>query len=246
MLKIKNLHVSIDNKKILKGINPTLKPNETHVLMGPNGSGKSSLAKILAGHPDFEVTQGSITFDGKNLLAATPDERSQMGLFLAFQYPLEVSGVNLRNFLRLAYNAKQPEHKKLPVFAFKNLLREKAKLLDLDEPLLERNLNEGMSGGEKKKCEILQLAILEPRYAVLDETDSGLDLDALKTVFSALTKIMKTGKPIGILIITHYQRIFEYIKPDKIHVMLNGSIADSGDFNIVRKLLKTGYKHYTA
>ena len=246
MLKIKNLHVSIDNKKILKGINLTLKPNETHVLMGPNGSGKSSLAKILAGHPDFEVTQGSITFDGKNLLAATPDERSQMGLFLAFQYPLEVSGVNLRNFLRLAYNAKQPEHKKLPVFAFKNLLREKAKLLDLDEPLLERNLNEGMSGGEKKKCEILQLAILEPRYAVLDETDSGLDLDALKTVFSALTKIMKTGKPIGILIITHYQRIFEYIKPDKIHVMLNGSIADSGDFNIVRKLLKTGYKHYTA
>src|SRR3990172_8274848 len=239
MLKIKNLHVSIDNKKILKGINLTLKPNETHVLMGPNGSGKSSLAKILAGHPEFEVTQGSITFDGKNLLAATPDERSQMGLFLAFQYPLEVSGVNLRNFLRLAYNAKQPEHKKLPVFAFKNLLREKAKLLELDETLLERNLNEGMSGGEKKKCEILQLAVLEPHYAILDETDSGLDLDALKTVFSALTKIMKTGKPIGILIITHYQRIFEYIKPDKIHVMLNGSIADSGDFNIVRKLLKT-------
>jgi|SRR3990167_6043814 len=245
MLKIKNLHASINNKKILNGINLTLKPGEIHVLMGPNGSGKSSLAKILAGHQDFDVSLGTITLDGKNLLEAAPDIRSEMGLFLAFQYPLEVPGVNLRNFLRLAYNTKQPELKKLPVFAFKNLMREKAKLLELDETLLERNLNEGMSGGEKKKCEILQLAVLEPHYAILDETDSGLDLDALKTVFSALKKLMKTGKRMGILVITHYQRIFEYIKPDKVHIMLKGSIVDSGDYKIVKKLLKSGYKHYT-
>ncbi|KXK26137.1 MAG: Vegetative protein [candidate division WS6 bacterium OLB20] len=215
MLRIENLHAGVDGSEILKGVDLTVQSGELHILMGPNGSGKSTLAKALSGHPFVEITQGTISLDDADLTAAEPDERSRAGIFMAFQYPTEVPGVNFSNFLRLAYNARQPEGEKLPVFKFRKLLREKAALLDIDDSFFDRNLNEGLSGGEKKKSEILQLAVLEPKIAILDETDSGLDVDALKTVFQGVTRLREAYKDMSILVITHYQRIFDYINPDR-------------------------------
>lgn len=242
MIDIKNLHATIDGQEILKGVNLSLEPGQLQILMGPNGSGKSTLAKALLGHPSVTVTRGSIELDGRDVTDLDPNERSLAGLFMAFQYPTEVPGVNFSNFLRMAYNARLKEKNKLPVFKFRKIIKEKAELLDIDPELLDRNLNEGLSGGEKKKAEILQLAVLEPKYAILDETDSGLDIDALRTVFTGVKKLMTTDKKMGILVITHYQRIFDYIKPDKAMIMKEGSITESGDMQLVKDILKTGYK----
>jgi Fe-S cluster assembly ATP-binding protein len=242
MLKISELHAQIDDAKILKGVNLEIIPGKVHILMGPNGSGKSTLSKVIAGHPAYEVTQGNITLDNEDITEFEPDQRAKAGVFLAFQYPVEVPGVNYSNFLRLAYNSSREKQDQLPVFKFRNLLKQKATLLDLGEDLLDRNLNEGLSGGEKKKAEILQLAVLEPKYAILDETDSGLDLDALKVVFSGIKKLIETQNQMGVLIITHYQRIFEYITPDFVHIMSNGQIKQTGGMELVAKIEKEGYK----
>lgn len=244
MLKIDDLRCEVDDTEILKGIDLVVMPGETHVLMGPNGSGKSTLAKTLAGHPAYEITGGTIELDGEDIIEMEPDERSHAGLFMAFQYPVEVPGVNFGNFLRMAYNSKLAEGKKLPVFKFRQLLKEKAELLGMDEKFLDRNLNEGLSGGEKKKAEILQMAILEPKYVVLDETDSGLDLDALKIVFGGIKKLAEVNKDMGIIIITHYQRIFDYIQPDHVHIVSHGKIVKIGDMSLVDKIEKDGYKQF--
>lgn len=242
MLKIENLHAEVDGSEILKGINLEAEAGTLHILMGPNGSGKSTLAKTLAGHPFVEVTQGNIELDNEDITDAEPDERSLAGIFMAFQYPTEVPGVNFSNFLRMAYNARQDEDNKLPVFKFRKLLREKAELLEMDDSFLDRNLNEGLSGGEKKKSEILQLAVLEPKLAILDETDSGLDVDALRTVFEGVNKLRKAYPKMTILVITHYQRIFDYIKPDMVHVIREGVISESGGMDIAERIEKQGYK----
>ncbi|HRN86215.1 MAG TPA: Fe-S cluster assembly ATPase SufC [Candidatus Dojkabacteria bacterium] len=245
MLEIKNLYCqSADGKGILKGVNLDIKPGELHVLMGPNGSGKSTLSKTLMGHPSFEITNGSIELDGENITEEEANERAHSGLFVAYQYPVEVPGVNFSNFLRLAYNSSKSDKEKLPVFKFRKLLKEKAQELDFSESLLDRNLNEDLSGGEKKKAEILQLAVLKPKYAILDETDSGLDLDALKSVFQAVNNIIASEKKLGVLIITHYQRIFDYITPDYVHVLSDGKIVESGDRELIDKIEKDGYKQF--
>jgi Fe-S cluster assembly ATP-binding protein len=245
MLKIKNLHCSTnDGKEILRGVNLEIKPGELHVLMGPNGSGKSTLSKTLMGHPSFEITEGSIEIDGENITDKEVNERAHSGLFVAYQYPVEVPGVNFSNFLRLAYNSNKSDSEKLPVFKFRKLLTEKASELDFSEGLLDRNLNEDLSGGEKKKAEILQLAVLKPKYAILDETDSGLDLDALRSVFQAVNNIIASEKKLGVLIITHYQRIFDYITPDFVHILLDGRIVESGDKKLIDKIENDGYKQF--
>ena len=245
MLEIKNLQCnSLDGKNILNSVNLTIKPGELHVLMGPNGSGKSTLSKTLMGHPSFEVTEGSVKLDKVDITKSEPNKRAHAGLFVAYQYPIEVPGVNFTDFLRLAYNSGREKSEQLPVFKFRKLINEKAQELDFPETLLDRNLNEDLSGGEKKKAEIMQLAVLQPRYAILDETDSGLDLDALKSVFQAINKIIKSEKKLGVLIITHYQRIFDYIKPDYVHILYNGRIVESGDMKLVNKIEKDGYKKY--
>lgn len=245
MLQINNLHCSTsDEKEILKGVNLNINPGELHVLMGPNGSGKSTLSKTLMGHPSFEITEGTIELDGEDLTEKEVNERAHSGLFVAYQYPVEVPGVNFSNFLRLAYNSNKSDSDKLPVFKFRKLLKEKAQELDFSESLLDRNLNEDLSGGEKKKAEILQLAVLKPKYAILDETDSGLDLDALKSVFQAVNNIIASEKKLGVLIITHYQRIFDYINPDYVHVLSDGKIVESGDKKLIDKIEKDGYKQF--
>ncbi|MBN1915935.1 Fe-S cluster assembly ATPase SufC [Candidatus Dojkabacteria bacterium] len=242
MLEISDLQVEIEGKKILDDIFLEIKPGEIHVLMGPNGSGKSTLAKALMGHPDIGVKRGKIILDGEDITKSPPDERAKKGLFLAFQYPVEVPGVNLANFLRIARNSLLPKEKRIPVFKFRELLRKKLAFLDLEENFMERNLNEGFSGGEKKKTEILQLLVLTPKYAILDETDSGLDIDSLKTVFESFNKILKNEKKMGVLIITHYKKIFDYIKPDFVHVLKNGVICENGKMDIVKKIEKQGYR----
>lgn len=245
MLKINNLHCSTsDGKEILKGVNLEIKPGELHILMGPNGSGKSTLSKTLMGHPSFEITQGRIILDGADITDKEVNERAHAGLYLAYQYPVEVPGVNFSNFLRLAYNSNKSDSEKMPVFKFRKLLKEKALELDFSESLLDRNLNEDLSGGEKKKAEILQLAVLKPKYAILDETDSGLDLDALKSVFKAVKRIITSENKLGVLIITHYQRIFKYITPDFVHVLTDGKIVASGDKKLIKKIEKEGYKQF--
>lgn len=245
MLKITNLHCSTTTgKSILKGVNLTIKPGELHVLMGPNGSGKSTLSKTLMGHPSFEITKGKIKIDNTDITELETNERAHAGLFVAYQYPTEVPGVDFSNFLRLAYNSSRKDSEKLPVFRFRKLLKETAEELDFPEKLLNRNLNEDLSGGEKKKAEILQMAVLQPKYAILDETDSGLDLDALKSVFSGVNKIIATKKKLGVLVITHYQRIFDYIKPGFIHILINGKIVTSGGLELVKKIEKNGYKQF--
>ena len=228
----------------MKGINLEIKPGEVHAIMGPNGSGKSTLSKTLMGHPNFEITAGNIQLDDVDITKMDVEKRAHNGLFVAYQYPVEVPGVNFSNFLRLAYNSNKSATEKLPVFKFRKLLKEKAQQLDFSESLLDRNLNEDLSGGEKKKAEILQLAVLKPKYAILDETDSGLDLDALKSVFQAVNNIISSEKKLGILIITHYQRIFDYINPDYVHILIDGRILESGDKKLIDKIEKDGYKQF--
>lgn len=243
-LIIKNLHVKVDETEILKGVDLTIKSGEVHAVMGPNGTGKSTLAYALMGHPKYEVTKGEATLDGESLLDLDPNERSILGLFLAFQYPVAVPGVSVANFLRTAINAqrkgKDPEDKGISIPDFRKKLKEKLALLKMDESFAGRYLNDGFSGGEKKRVEILQMATLEPKFSILDETDSGLDIDALKIVSDGINTI--GDKHQGIMVITHYQRILNYIKPDFVHVMLNGKIAQSGGPELALRLEEEGYE----
>jgi len=236
---VKDLHVTIAGQEIVRGLSLTVPRGEVHAIMGPNGSGKSTLAKVMAGHPDYEVTAGKITMDGQDLLQLEPDERARQGLFLAFQYPSEVPGVTIANFLRAAVQARLPEGQELEATEFYARLYEKMELLGMDRSFTSRAVNEGFSGGEKKRTEILQLAMLEPKYAVLDETDSGLDIDALKTVAHGVNSLR--GPNTGILLITHYQRILNYIVPDHVHVMVQGRIVRSGGKELALELEERGY-----
>lgn len=243
-LQITNLHVSIGENEILKGLDLTIKQGEIHALMGPNGSGKSTLAYTLMGHPSYEVTDGEVLLDGENILEMEPDQRSHLGLFLAFQYPVAIPGVTVANFLRTAINshrrAADPEYKGMPIPEFRKLLKEKMDLLQMDHSFAGRYLNDGFSGGEKKRAEILQMATLEPRFAVLDETDSGLDIDALRTVSEGVNALQGPG--LGVLVITHYQRLLNYIKPDYVHVMLAGRVVESGGADLALHLEERGYE----
>ena len=242
-LTIKDLHVSIDGKEILKGLNLSVKNGEVHAIMGPNGTGKSTLAYALMGHPAYEVTQGQILFNGENILDKGPDQRSRLGLFLAFQYPVAIPGVTVANFLRTALNAHRkaynPEDKGIPIPEFRKILIEKMNLLKMDTKFAGRYLNDGFSGGEKKRAEILQMATLQPRIAILDETDSGLDIDALRIVSEGVNAL--TGPDLGVVVITHYQRLLNYIKPQFVHIMFNGTIVESGGPDLALKLEEQGY-----
>jgi Fe-S cluster assembly ATP-binding protein len=243
-LEIRNLHVSVEDKPILRGVNLTIKQGEVHALMGPNGSGKSTLANALMGHPAYIVTAGQVIYDGKDLLELEADERSRAGLFLAFQYPVSIAGVTLANFLRQAINsrmkAENPDSKGISVPEFIRLLRSKMDYLQMDHSFAGRYLNEGFSGGEKKRAEILQMATLEPRIAVLDETDSGLDIDALRIVSEGVNRLK--GPDMGVLVITHYQRILNYIKPQFVHVMFEGQVVESGGPELALQLEENGYE----
>ena len=240
-LDIKDLHVSVEGKPILKGLSLKVNKGENHVIMGPNGSGKSTLANTLMGHPKYVVDKGDILIDGENIVKLSPDKRAKKGLFLAFQYPHEVSGVSVFNFLRSSFNSitETPDGKPLSIIAFRKYLREKMKILDIEESFVKRYLNEGFSGGEKKKSEILQMAVLKPKIAVLDETDSGLDIDALKIVSAAVNTM--SGPDLGILLITHYQRILKYVKPNFVHVLIDGRIVKSGSMSLAEELENKGY-----
>lgn len=238
-LSVENLHVTIADQQIVRGLSLDVPRGEVHAIMGPNGSGKSTLAKVLAGHPDYTVTRGKVTMDGENLLELEPDDRARRGLFLAFQYPSEVPGVTIANFLRAAVQARLPEGEELEATDYYAKLYEKMELLGMDRSFTSRSVNEGFSGGEKKRTEILQLAMLEPKYAILDETDSGLDIDALKTVAHGVNSLR--GPDIGILLITHYQRILNYIVPDDVHVMVQGRIVRSGGKELALELEERGY-----
>lgn len=242
-LVIENLHASINGKEILKGVNLTVKPGEVHALMGPNGTGKSTLAYTLMGHPAYEVTEGRVLFKGKNILDLEPDKRSHLGLFLAFQYPVAIPGVSLANFLRTAINAQRralnPNDKGIPVPEFRKLLKEKMNLLQMDHSFAGRYLNDGFSGGEKKRAEVLQMAALNPEIAIMDETDSGLDIDALRVVSEGVNTLR--GPNLGVLVITHYQRILNYIKPEFVHIMMDGRIIKSGGAELALQLEEHGY-----
>lgn len=242
-LIIKDLFVSIEGKQILKGLNLTVKKGEVHAIMGPNGTGKSTLAYTLMGHPAYEVTQGEIWFKGENILDYEPDERSRMGLFMAFQYPVAIPGVTVANFLRTALNARRrasnPEDKGIPIPEFRKMLIEKMNLLKMDSKFAGRYLNDGFSGGEKKRAEILQMATLQPEIAFLDETDSGLDIDALRIVSEGVNAL--TGPDLGVVVITHYQRLLNYIKPHFVHIMYDGTLVESGGPALALKLEEQGY-----
>ena len=241
MLTIKNLQAKIDDKQILNGINLEVKPGEVHAIMGPNGSGKSTLASVLAGREEYEVTAGEAEFLGKNLLEMAPEERAREGLFLAFQYPVEIPGVSTINFMKTALNQIRAHRGQQPLDAvsFLKVMKEKMKLVDMDQSLLNRSLNEGFSGGEKKRNEIFQLAMLEPKVAILDETDSGLDIDALKVVANGVNKL-KT-KSNAVIVVTHYQRLLDYIIPDFVHVLYKGKIVKSGTKELALELEAKGY-----
>ncbi|HYY13874.1 MAG TPA: Fe-S cluster assembly ATPase SufC [Chthoniobacterales bacterium] len=238
-LSVENLHVTIAGQEIVRGLSLRVPRGEVHAIMGPNGSGKSTLAKVMAGHPDYEITAGKIIMDGEDLLELEPDDRARKGLFLAFQYPSEVPGVTIANFLRAAVQARLPEGEELEATEYYAKLYEKMELLGMDRSFTSRSVNEGFSGGEKKRTEILQLAMLDPKYAILDETDSGLDIDALKTVAHGVNSLR--GPNIGILLITHYQRILNYIVPDHVHVMVQGRIVRSGGKELALELEERGY-----
>ncbi len=244
-LEIRNLHAQVEETgtPILHGVNLVVKQGEIHAMMGPNGSGKSTLANVIAGNPLYEVTAGEILLDGENILDMGADERSRAGLFLAFQYPVTIPGVTLANFLRHALNSRlkveNPDSKGMPIPQFVRLLREKMDMLGVDHSFAGRYLNEGFSGGEKKRAEVLQMATLEPKFAILDETDSGLDIDALRIVAEGVEKL--TGPQMGSLVITHYQRMLNYIKPDYVHVMLGGRIVESGGPELALQLEEQGY-----
>ena len=241
MLEIKDLHASINGKEILKGINLNIKKGEVHAIMGPNGSGKSTLSSVLVGNPAFEVTKGSVTFGGKDLLALSPEDRSHEGLFLSFQYPVEIPGVSIVNFMRAAVNEKRKYEGLAPLTAseFLKLMREKRAVVELDNKLANRSVNEGFSGGEKKRNEIFQMAMLEPKLSILDETDSGLDIDALRIVAEGVNKL-KTPET-SCIVITHYQRLLDYIKPDIVHVLYKGRIVKTAGPELALELEKRGY-----
>ena len=241
MLTIRNIHAGIEGKKILKGINLDIKPGEVHAIMGPNGSGKSTLASVLAGRADFEVTQGSVTLSGKDLLALSPEDRAGEGLFLAFQYPIEIAGLTTTNFIKTAVNQvrKYRGETALDAVQFLKLMKEKMALMGMDQSLLSRSLNEGFSGGEKKRNEIFQMAMLQPKLAILDETDSGLDIDAIRVVANGVN--MLRNKDNAVLAITHYQRLLDYIIPDFVHVLYNGRIVKSGTKELALELEERGY-----
>lgn len=242
-LIIKDLHVSIEEKAILKGVNLSVKQGQVHAIMGPNGTGKSTLAYTLLGHPNYTVTQGEVQFKGLNILELETDERARMGIFLAFQYPVSIPGVTVANFLRTALNAHRkavnPDYKGISIPEFRKLLKEKMEMLKMDSSFAGRYLNEGFSGGEKKRAEVLQMAVLQPEIAILDETDSGLDIDALKVVSEGVNLLREQN--IGVLLITHYQRMLNYIKPDFVHVMMNGQIVESGGADLALHLEEHGY-----
>lgn len=241
LLDVKNLHAGIEGKEILKGINLIVRPGEVHAIMGPNGSGKSTLSSVLTGDPKFTVTEGSATFMGKDLLSLPPEDRSHEGLFLSFQYPVEIPGVSMVNFMRAALNAKRAYLKEEPLSAsdFLKLMRQKRAIVELDNKLASRSVNEGFSGGEKKRNEIFQMAVLEPRLSILDETDSGLDIDALRIVASGVNKL-KTSEN-ATIVITHYQRLLDYIKPDFVHVLYKGRIVRTGGPELALELEEKGY-----
>jgi len=241
VLEIRNLRAAVEGKEILRGIDLKVNRGETHAIMGPNGSGKSTLAKILAGHPAYEVTAGEVLFEGRNLLELAPDERARGGVFLAFQYPVEVPGVSNAQFLRLAYNEKRKHlgEEELDPLEFKDLLAERARVVEMDAGLMSRSVNEGFSGGEKKRNEILQMAVLEPKLAVLDETDSGLDIDALRVVADGVNKLRTPDN--AVVLVTHYQRLLNYIVPDFVHVLYRGRIVRSGGKELALELEAKGY-----
>ena len=245
MLEIKDLHASVNGKEILKGINLSIKKGEVHAIMGPNGSGKSTLSSVLVGNPAFEVTKGSVTFEGKDLLALSPEDRSHEGLFLSFQYPVEIPGVSMVNFMRAAVN-EQRKYKGLPALTaseFLKLMREKRAVVELDNKLANRSVNEGFSGGEKKRNEIFQMAMLEPKLSILDETDSGLDVDAVRTVSQGVMEYQKS-KNGGLIIITHSTRILESLHVDYTHVLVNGKIVKTGDGSLVDEINENGFEAY--
>lgn len=242
-LDITGLKVTVEDTRILNGVDLTVKSGQVHALMGPNGSGKSTLANVLLGHPKYAVTGGSVTFDGKDVLKLSPDERARLGMFLAFQYPQAIPGVTVASFLRSAVNAVREARGEQPltVMEFRRQLKDKLALLKVDEAFTERYLNDGFSGGEKKRAEILQMALLEPKLAILDETDSGLDIDALRVVSDGVNALRSANPKLGVLLITHYQRILNYVKPDIVHVMVDGRIAETGSPELVKKLETKGY-----
>lgn len=242
-LNIEDLYVSIEDKEILKGVTLSVPQGQVHAIMGPNGTGKSTLAYTLMGHPNYTVTRGTVKFKGQDLLTLATDERSRLGLFLAFQYPVAIPGVTVANFLRSAVNARRkalnPDDKGIPILEFRNILKEKMNLLKMDHSFAGRYLNEGFSGGEKKRAEVLQMAVLQPEIAILDETDSGLDIDALRIVSEGVNLLKEQN--VGVLLITHYQRMLNYVKPDFVHVMMNGKIVESGGADLAMHLEEHGY-----
>ncbi|HEX8638536.1 MAG TPA: Fe-S cluster assembly ATPase SufC [Pyrinomonadaceae bacterium] len=241
LLEIKDLHAGIEGREILKGLTMTVNAGEVHAIMGPNGSGKSTLSKVLAGHPSYEVLSGEIIYEGKDLLELEPDERAREGVFLAFQYPVEVPGVSNSQFLRLAYNEKMKHRgeEELDPLEFNDLLKERAKIVEMDSSFFKRSVNEGFSGGEKKRNEILQMAVLQPKLAILDETDSGLDIDALRIVAEGDNKLRSAEN--GIILVTHYQRLLNYIEPDFVHVLADGKIVKEGGKELALELEEKGY-----
>jgi Fe-S cluster assembly ATP-binding protein len=241
LLEVKDLHAGIDGKEILKGLNLQVNVGEVHAIMGPNGSGKSTLSKVIAGHPAYEVFSGEVLFEGRDLLEMEPDERAREGVFMAFQYPVEVPGVSNSQFLRLAYNEKAKHHggEELDPLEFNDLLREKAKIVEMDPEFFKRSVNEGFSGGEKKRNEILQMAVLEPKLAILDETDSGLDIDALRVVAEGVNRLRNENN--SIVLVTHYQRLLNYIQPDFVHVLAGGRIVKEGGKELAIELEEKGY-----
>ncbi len=241
LLEIKDLHASIDDKEILKGLNLTINKGEVHAIMGPNGSGKSTLSKVLAGHPSYTVTSGEVLYNGENLLELEPDERAKAGIFLAFQYPVEVPGVSNSQFLRLAYNEKMKHigEEELDPLEFNDYLKERAKIVEMDSSFFKRSVNEGFSGGEKKRNEILQMAVLNPTLAILDETDSGLDIDALRIVAEGVNKLRSADN--AIILVTHYQRLLNYIIPDFVHVLADGRVVKEGGKELALELEEKGY-----
>lgn len=241
LLEVKNLHAGIDGKEILKGINLVIRPGEVHAIMGPNGSGKSTLSSVLAGDPKFTVTEGSASFHGRELLDLSPEDRSHEGLFLSFQYPVEIPGVSMVNFMRAAVNAKRKYFNEPPLSAsdFLKMMRQKRAIVELDNKLASRSVNEGFSGGEKKRNEIFQMAVLEPRLSILDETDSGLDIDALRIVAGGVNKLKTSDN--ATIVITHYQRLLDYIKPDFVHILYKGRIVRTGGPELALELEEKGY-----
>jgi len=238
-LEIRDLHVAIHDKEIVKGLSLTIRSGEVHAIMGPNGTGKSTLSKAIAGHPDYTITQGDVLLDGKSILEQEPDERARAGIFLAFQYPSEIPGVSIANFLRAALQARLAEGEELDATAYYKRLYQKMDMLKIDRKFTSRSVNDGFSGGEKKRCEILQMAMLEPKFALMDETDSGLDIDALRIVSEGVNALRGPG--LGVLMITHYQRLLNYIVPDYVHVMYDGRIVKSGDKTLALELERRGY-----